>query len=201
MRELLEQYLEDEPTDLLARWLQTAEQQGLTLAEGMVLSTVGADGQPSARLVLLKQLDVAGPVFYTNYDSRKARELTVNANACLTFWWPDLERQVRVEGRVERVDGATSDAYFASRPRGSRLSAWASPQSQVVADRPTLDAMSTEVEQRFGQGDVPRPAFWGGYRLRPQRVEFWQGRARRLHDRLRYTRLDEGGWTIERLAP
>ncbi len=201
MRELLEQYLEDEPTDLLARWWRTAQQQGLTLAEGMVLSTVGADGRPSARLVLLKQLDARGPVFYTNYNSRKARELAGNDRACLTFWWPDMERQVRVEGRVERVDAANSDAYFASRPRGSCLSAWASPQSDVVADRPTLDAMSDEVEARFADGDVPRPPFWGGYRLRPERVEFWQGRARRLHDRLVYTRLPQGGWAIERLAP
>ncbi len=201
MRELLEQYVDDEPTDLLARWWKTAQQHDLTLAEGMILSTVSDDGCPSARAVLLKHLDVDGLVFYTNYDSRKARELTANANACATFWWPDLERQVRVEGTVERVDAATSDAYHARRPRGSQISAWASPQSEVVADRPSLDALSDIAEAQFADGDVPRPPFWGGYRLRPRRVEFWQGRARRLHDRLVYSRGPDGDWIIERLAP
>lgn len=201
MRELLEQYCLDDPLAFLERWWKTAEQQGLTLAEGMALSTVGADGRPSSRLVLLKGLDAEGLLFYSNYTSRKASELAHNPQAALLFWWPDLERQVRVEGRVEKTDAATSDAYFHSRPRGSRISAWASPQSQVVPDRATLERLSDELEARFEGQEVPRPAFWGGYRLRPDRMEFWQGRARRLHDRLRYLRNDDGSWRIERLAP
>ena len=201
MHDLLEQYVLDEPMAQLRRWWQTAEQQGLTLAEGMVLATVGADGRPSARVVLLKQLDAAGLVFYTNYQSRKAVELDARPDASVVFWWPELERQVRVMGQVERVDAATSDAYFASRPRGSRISAWASPQSQAVADRPALDALADAAEARFATGDVARPPFWGGYRLRPETVEFWQGRARRLHDRLRYERQAGGQWTLVRLAP
>ena len=201
MHKLLEQYVLDEPMAQLERWWQTAEQQGLTLAEGMVLATVGADGRPAARVVLLKHLDAAGLVFYTNYQSRKASELDAHPDASVVFWWPELERQVRVEGRVERVDAATSDAYFASRPRGSRICAWASPQSQTVADRPALDALADAAEARFATGDVPRPPFWGGYRLRPETVEFWQGRARRLHDRLRYECKASGEWAIVRLAP
>lgn len=201
MHDLLESTVLDEPMAQLQRWWKTAEQQGLTLPEGMVLATVGADGRPSARVVLLKHLDAAGPVFYTNYSSRKAGELDAHPAASVVFWWPELERQVRVEGQVEKVDAATSDAYFASRPRGSRISAWASPQSQVVPDRPTLDSMSEAAETRFATEDVPRPPFWGGYRLRPEIVEFWQGRARRLHDRLRYRRSGDGTWSLERLAP
>mgnify|MGYP002636829301 CR=1 FL=1 len=201
MHDLLESTVLDEPMAQLQRWWKTAEQQGLTLAEGMVLATVGPDGRPSARVVLLKHLDQAGLVFYTNYSSRKAAELDAHPAASVVFWWPELERQVRVEGQVEKVDAATSDAYFASRPRGSRISAWASPQSQVVPDRPTLDGMAEAAETRFATGDVPRPPFWGGYRLRPEIVEFWQGRARRLHDRLRYRRSADGTWSLERLAP
>ena len=201
MRELLEQYVLDEPMAQLERWWRTAEQHDLTLPEGMVLATVGADGRPSARVVLLKQLDAEGLVFYTNYGSRKGAELDARPSGTVVVWWPELERQVRVEGQVERVDAATSDAYFASRPRGSRISAWASPQSQEVSDRPSLDALADAAETRFADGEVPRPDFWGGYRLRPERVEFWQGRAKRLHDRLRYHREEDGTWSIHRLAP
>ncbi len=200
MSALLEQYAHPDPIAQLQRWLKTAEQAGLTLSEGMALSTVGADGQPASRVVLLKAVDQRGLVFYTNYDSRKAAELDAHPRAALLFWWPDLERQVRLEGSVERTDGATSDAYFLSRPRGSRISAWASPQSRIVTGRPELQALSDEYEARFDGREVTRPPYWGGYRLVPARVEFWQGRARRLHDRLRYER-DGEAWSIVRLAP
>ncbi len=197
----LEQYALDDPIEQLRRWLKTAEQRGITLSEGMALATVDAAGRPSCRVVLLKALDEAGLVFYTNYESRKAAELDANNHACATFWWADLERQVRVEGVTERTDSATSDAYHAVRPRGSQISAWASPQSQPIADRPALEQLADRFAARFEGSDVPRPPYWGGYRLKPSRIEFWQGQARRLHDRLRYDRGPDGQWSITRLAP
>jgi pyridoxamine 5'-phosphate oxidase len=166
----------------------------------MTLATVDAAGQPAARTVLLKAIDPRGLTFYTNLDSRKARELAANPKAALLFWWPPHARQVRFEGTIEAVDEAEADAYFATRPRGSQLGAWASAQSSVIADRAALEAAEQEIAERFAGGPVPRPPFWGGYRLTPERVEFWQGRTNRLHDRLRYTRLADG-WQIERLAP
>jgi pyridoxamine 5'-phosphate oxidase len=166
----------------------------------MTLATVDAGGQPAARTVLLKSIDRRGLTFYTNLDSRKARELAANARAALLFWWPPHARQVRFEGKIEPVSDSEADAYFATRPRGSQIGAWASAQSRVIADRAALEAAEQEIEARFAGGPVPRPPFWGGYRLLPERVEFWQGRINRLHDRLRYTCRGKN-WQIERLAP
>jgi pyridoxamine 5'-phosphate oxidase len=181
------------------RWFEEALAAKLPLPNAMTLATVTPAGAPSARIVLLKGVDERGFQFYTNYLSRKGRELEARAAACLLFAWAELERQVRIEGRVERVDDAESDAYFASRPLGARLSAWASPQSERVPDRRTLEKSMQAVRAQYGE-NPPRPPHWGGYRLAAESVEFWQGRADRLHDRLLYTRAG-AGWKIERLAP
>ncbi len=167
----------------------------------MTLATVDAQGRPSARTVLLKGLDPRGFIFFTNYQSRKGRELEANPDAALVFYWPELERQVTVAGLVSKVPAAESDVYFHSRPRGSRIAAWASDQSQVVKDRGELEAKWKTFEDRFPGDDVPRPPHWGGYVLDPMRLEFWQGRPNRLHDRFRYTRLADRSWTLERLSP
>ncbi len=180
-------------------WLRDAVQAGLPLPNAMTLATVDAAGAPGARIVLLKGLEQGGFTFYTNYRSRKGRELEARAAACLVFQWSELERQVRIEGSVEKVSEAESDAYFASRPLGARLSAWASPQSETVASRSVLEHEMEQVRRRYGDAP-PRPPHWGGYRVLPRRIEFWQGRADRLHDRLLYTRAGSG-WRIERLAP
>ena len=170
-----------------------------------VFATVGADGQPSARVVLCRGWDADGFVLYTNQQSRKARDLAANPRASLVFGWLELARQVRVEGPVEVVDDATADAYWASRPRGSQIGAWASSQSEPVADRGELDRQQAEAEERFGTADdgapIPRPPHWGGYRIGLDRVEFWQGQPNRLHDRFGYLRSPSGAWTIERLSP
>jgi pyridoxamine 5'-phosphate oxidase len=188
-----------DPLVQFERWFRDAEAAGVPLANAMTLATVSPSGAPSARVVLLKGVEQGGFVFYTNYLSRKGRELAARPQACLVFLWSDLERQVRVEGRVERVPAAASDAYYASRPLGARLSAWASAQSDTVPDRAALEHALAEMRARHGKRP-PRPPHWGGYRLRPEAVEFWQGRADRLHDRLLYRRA-RAGWTIERLAP
>lgn len=191
-----------DPVMQLQRWLDEAVAAGLPLANGMTLATATADGQPSARIVLLKEIDDRGVVFYTSYDSRKGQELSANPRAAAVLWWAPLHRQIRVEGRVEVVARDESDAYFATRPRASNLSAMASPQSQVVADRASLERRVDELAARWQGRDLVRPEQWGGYRLVPDRFEFWQGRADRLHDRLRYVRDGAGGrWRIERLAP
>ena len=189
-----------DPLDQFTRWFDEACSAPILEPNAMTLATVDAAGQPSARTVLLKAVDRRGLTFYTNLESRKARELAANPQAALLFWWPPQGRQVRFEGEIEPVDDAEADAYFATRPRGSQIGAWASAQSNVVADRGTLEAAEREIAARFADRAVPRPPFWGGYRLVPTRVEFWQGRINRLHDRLRYTRRGEG-WDIERLAP
>jgi pyridoxamine 5'-phosphate oxidase len=189
-----------DPLEQFARWFDEARNAPILEPNAMTLATVDAAGQPSARTVLLKAVDRRGVTFYTNLESRKARELAVNARAALLFWWPPQGRQVRFEGEIERVDDAEADAYFATRPRGSQIGAWASAQSTVVADRAALDAAEREMAARFADGPVPRPPFWGGYRLVPTGVEFWQGRINRLHDRLRYTRRGDH-WDLERLAP
>jgi pyridoxamine 5'-phosphate oxidase len=189
-----------EPVLLWQEWLQCAQDAALAEVNAMVLSTVGADGLPSSRMVLCKHADTAGFVFFTNYDSRKAREIDANPRVSLLFPWHPLGRQVRVEGTASRVDPAESASYFATRPRGAQLGAWASRQSTVIGSRAELEQEVEETIARFGDGDVPLPPHWGGYRVQPQRIEFWQGRADRLHDRLRYVRADDG-WLVERLSP
>ena len=168
----------------------------------MTLSTATPDGRPSARIVLLRGFDARGFCFFTNYRSRKGLELTANPHAALTFHWASLERQVRIEGRVEKVSEAESDAYFASRPSTSRIGAWSSPQSEVIAGRQALEKLFSQFRAEHpDDAAIPRPAHWGGYRLVPERIEFWQGRPSRLHDRLRFRRDSKGGWMLERLAP
>src|SRR5438270_8876303 len=192
-----------DPIAQFERWLDEAVRGGVPLANAMTLATVDASGAPSARIVLLKGVEQGGFTFYTNYRSRKARELEARGAACLVFMWSQLERQVRIDGTVERVSPAESDAYFATRPLGARLSAWASPQSERVPSRGTLEAAMAEARSRYGDAP-PRPPHWGGYRVTPRAIEFWQGRADRLHDRLLYTRSGggvDGSWSIERLAP
>jgi len=199
----------DEPYPLLDRWLADAlaahEAGALTEPNAMALGTVGADGAPAVRVVLLKGIVDGGLVFYTNHDSRKGRELAVEPRCALTLLWHDLQRQVRVEGRAERVAEDVSDTYFASRPRGSQLGAWASPQSAVVAGRGELEQAYAELADRLADADVvPRPPHWGGWRVVPRAVEFWHGRPGRMHDRIRFTRTGsaaDGGWRRERLAP
>jgi pyridoxamine 5'-phosphate oxidase len=185
----------------LLSWFQAAvDDLGVLEANALQVATVGADGRPSLRTVLAKGIDERGVSFYTNYGSAKARELDGSGYAAAQFLWQAQERQVRLTGSVTRVPRAETEQYFATRPRGSQLGAWASPQSQPIASRAELQHRLVEVEQRFGDGPVPAPPHWGGYLLAPDSVEFWQGRASRLHDRLRF-RLVDGDWTLERLAP
>ncbi len=188
-----------DPLAQFERWFKDALDASLPLANAMTLATVSAEGKPDARVVLLKGVEGGGFVFYTNYDSRKGRQLAARPDACLVFLWTQLERQVRIEGRVEKVSAAESDKYFASRPAGARLSACASAQSEVVSGRQVLE-MAVKAEKAKHGDNPPRPAHWGGYRVIPVRIEFWQGRENRLHDRLLYTARG-GAWAIERLAP
>ena len=188
-----------DPFKQFDRWFHDALHAELTLPNAMTLATATATGRPSARAVLLKGVDAGGFVFYTNYQSRKARELAENSYASLVFLWAELERQVRIEGAIEKVSAEESDAYFDSRPLGSRLGAWASPQSMVLPDRLTLATKVAAIVLRYGK-HPPRPPHWGGYRLLPEAIEFWQGRKNRLHDRLIYTKRARD-WKIERLAP
>lgn len=183
-------------------WYRQAVDAGCVEPNAMVLATVDADGFPQARYLLARGVDAQGITFFTNYQSDKSRQLDASDKAALLFTWLQLHRQVRLTGIVERLDAAASDEYFASRPRESRIGAWASPQSEVLADRAALDERVAAFEATFaGVEEVPRPAYWGGWLFRPLVVEFWQGRRSRLHDRLRYTRSDAGVWTVDRLAP
>jgi pyridoxamine 5'-phosphate oxidase len=167
----------------------------------MTLATADKQGRPSARVVLLKGVDQRGFIFYTNYESRKGQELAENPQAALVLYWPDQERQVCIAGEITRLPGAESDAYFRTRPRGSRLAAWASKQSATVKDRAALEAKWRQLEAQYPEGEIPRPPFWGGYLLSPARLEFWQGRPNRLHDRFCYRRQEDKSWLIERLSP
>jgi pyridoxamine 5'-phosphate oxidase len=198
---LVEKDLARDPFRQFEKWFQEAQAAKILEPNAMTLATASRDGRPSARTVLLKDVDGRGFVFYGNYESRKGRELETNSQATLLFPWLALERQVIVEGPVTRIPREESEAYFHSRPRASQLGAWASQQSAVVASRSVLDDSMKAVEKKYAGQDVPLPPQWGGWRLSPETVEFWQGRRSRLHDRLRYRREKDGSWSVERLSP
>ncbi len=199
LAQLEEHELSEEPFALMQRWLQEAIQAQVPEPNAFALATADAQGQPHVRIVLLKGFEPPYLYFYTNYESAKAKEMAQNPRVAATFWWEPLQRQLRVEGRVEKAPEAISEAYFASRPYGSQIGAWASPQSQPIS-RPELEARWQAYQQQFPPGAVPRPPYWGGYRILPERIEFWQGRPNRLHDRIVYAR-SEGRWVRYRLAP
>jgi len=192
--------LEADPIRQFQKWFQQALDAELLEPTGMTLATADKSGRPSARIVLLKGLDERGFIFFTNYNSRKGRELAENPNASLVLYWAELERQVRVSGTVSRISREESEKYFTGRPRGHQLGAWVSTQSEVISNRAVLEKRLEEFEQKYPDA-VPLPAYWGGYVLLPAEIEFWQGRPNRLHDRFRYTKQANGTWLIERLAP
>jgi pyridoxamine 5'-phosphate oxidase len=198
---LLEKDLAKNPFRQFEQWFQEAEAAKITEPNAMTLATVGRDGRPAARTVLLKGSDGRGFVFYTNYESRKGRELDANPRATLLFAWVPMERQIIIEGPVARVSREESEAYFHSRPRMSQLAAWASPQSTAIAGRAVIEESFRVIEKKYEGREVPLPPNWGGFRVAPETVEFWQGRRSRLHDRLRYRRETGGDWVVERLAP
>jgi pyridoxamine 5'-phosphate oxidase len=197
---LLESEADPNPIAQFQSWFAAAVAAQLPEPNAMTIATATPDGIPSARIVLLKDVDDRGFVFFTNYNSHKGQELTANPQAAIVFLWTELERQVRIQGRVEKIAPAESDEYFYSRPPGSRLGAWASNQSEVVADRHVLDQQLADLEAKYANQEIPRPEHWGGFRVMPTMIEFWQGRSSRLHDRLRY-RLIDGDWVIDRLSP
>jgi pyridoxamine 5'-phosphate oxidase len=192
--------LDPDPIVQFQEWFEKVIDADLHEPNAMIVSTASTDGKPSARTVLLKGYDERGFVFYTNYEGRKANEIEANPMCALLFYWGELERQVRIEGRASRLSGDESDAYFEGRPRGSRLGAWASEQSRPLEDRSVLEERVKALEAQYEGREIPRPPFWGGYRVEPDTIEFWQGRENRLHDRLVYRRED-GAWRIERLQP
>lgn len=197
----LEENALDDPIEQFEAWFADAVASDIADPNAMTLATATADGRPSARIVLLKGIEDGDFVFFTNYESRKGEELAENPRASLVFWWDTLARQVRVNGTVRRIAPEASEAYFQSRPRGSQLGAWASSQSRVLPSREVLRDNLEAAEAEYAGRDVPCPPYWGGYRVEPMTIEFWQGRPSRLHDRLRYVRADDGTWRIERLAP
>ena len=198
--ELDERVIDRDPINEFKRWFDDAVASGMKLPETMTLATATPDGTPSARVVLLKSVDTDGFVFYTNYSSAKARDLEANPAAALVFYWSQFDRQVRVQGVVEHVTPEESQAYFRTRPRESQIGAWASPQSEVIENRETLEARVAELEEIYGDREIECPEHWGGYRVKPTRIEFWKGRLGRLHDRIVYER-DGASWKISRLAP
>jgi pyridoxamine 5'-phosphate oxidase len=201
LEELLESSTPDDPLILFKQWFDRAVSEDILEPNAMTLATVTPDGKPRSRMVLLKDFDPRGFVLFTNYHSAKGRELIANPYASLVFWWGKLERQVRIEGRVEKISESESDNYFFVRPWESRLGAWASEQSEGVASREVLEKRLQELKEEYAGRDVPRPPHWGGFRVMPTAIEFWQGRPSRLHDRLCYYRQDDGSWQRERLSP
>jgi pyridoxamine 5'-phosphate oxidase len=191
----------DEPLAFFRKWFGEAGEAQTTEINSMTLATVDSSSHPHARIVLLKGLDSQGFVFFTNYDSAKGQEISANKNVALLFFWKELERQVRIEGIVEKIPAEESDIYFQSRPIGSRLGAWASPQSQEITDRNILDLNYAKYKEEFSNIDIPRPPHWGGYRVIPTCIEFWQGRASRMHDRILFSKNESGNWCRSRLAP
>ncbi len=198
---LSESDLDSDPFAQFGKWFQQAVEAKLTEPNAMTLATATSDGFPSARMILLKSFDEDGFVFFTNYESQKGRELAENPSAALVFYWAELERQIRIAGAVSKVPRQESEEYFKSRPEGSRLGAWTSRQSQVISGREVLEERLKKLTAEYQDREIPTPPFWGGYRLSPQTIEFWQGRPNRLHDRLRYTRQSDNRWLIERLSP
>lgn len=199
--ELKESDLDPSPIKQFGKWYEKALRADLIHPNAFTLTTSTTAGKPSARVVLLKDYDERGFVFYSNSKSKKGSEISDNPFASFCFWWGELERQIRIEGRIEKVSQDEADAYFATRPRGSQLGAWASNQSSVIPNREVLEKRILQFESKFNDKDIPRPPYWNGYRLAPNVIEFWQGRDNRLHDRLRYSLQEEGKWIIERLAP
>ena len=200
LQSLLESDMAQTPFLQFQKWWDQALSSEITDVNAMTLATCNKDGKPDARIVLLKEFNEEGFTFFTNYNSRKGKELEENPYACIVFFWKELERQVRIQGSVKRISSGDSDEYFVQRPKGSRISAWSSPQSDVITSREILEENVSRYEQQFGDGNIPRPPYWGGYNLSPTVVEFWQGRSNRLHDRIQYTLIDSR-WVIERLAP
>lgn len=198
---LLENRVDPDPLRQFTEWWDAALESDIEDVNAMTLATADAGGNPSARIVLLKGYDTGGFVFFGNYLSQKGAELENNPRACLVFYWKELERQVRIQGTVNRIPAEESDAYFYSRPLESRMGAWASPQSEVIASRKTIEDNLVAVQQKYSDGQVPRPPHWGGYRVNPLKMEFWQGRPSRLHDRILYSLGENGVWKIDRLAP
>ncbi len=201
LKTLLETEVADNPFLQFGDWWQQAIESEIDEVNAMTLATASLEGVPSARIVLLKAYDEKGFVFFTNYESAKGQELAENPKASLLFFWKELERQVRITGLVEKVSAAENDEYFLSRPTGSQIGAWASPQSHVIENRSWLENRVKELDAKFKTEPLTRPPHWGGYRVKPVIIEFWQGRSSRLHDRIQYTLQDNGGWKIERLAP
>ena len=201
MQSLLEKDVDTNPFNQFNAWWDDALKSDLDEVNAMTLATASATGIPSARIVLLKSVSEEGFVFFTNYNSNKGKELEENPNACLVFFWKELERQIRITGKVKKVSAAESDEYFLSRPEGSRIGAWASPQSQVIASREIIEEHITKYTMEFANTNILRPPNWGGYIVMPEAFEFWQGRPNRLHDRIQYSLQKEGNWKIERLAP
>ena len=199
--ELVEKNVPSNPIPMFKRWFQEALKAEVLDVNALALASISASGKPSNRIVLLKGLDSRGFTFFTNYESRKGKELRQKPVASLLFFWPQLSRQIRIDGKVSKVSTHESDVYFKTRPRGSQLGAWASNQSQTVPNREYLEARMRALEEKFAGKTIPRPPYWGGFRLVPNTLEFWQGRPNRLHDRLQYQRKGQGGWKISRLAP
>ena len=200
LQSLLETDVTQNPIQQFTKWWQEAIDSNIDEVNAMTLATSTLDGKPSARTVLLKDYDEQGFVFFTNYNSHKGKELNENPNAALVFFWKELERQIRIEGTVQKIEGDKSDNYFNSRPISSRIGAWSSPQSDVIESREILEANEQNFKEKFGE-IIPRPIHWGGYIIQPNLIEFWQGRSSRLHDRLQYKLMENGVWKIERLAP